>query len=109
MTTRLATQRAFTLLEVIIALTIFGLITASLYGIFFLSHRAVEKAQARSAESVTLSGMQDFFGSYIRAAYPYKIAPEIVGVFFAGEENRLSFVTATSVGMGGRGMARITV
>src|SRR5262245_37148430 len=114
----LATQIAFTLVEVMVSLAIFGLITVSLYEVFHLSHRAREKAQSRSEVSVTLSGMQDLLGTYIRSAYPYtnpvpaaaNLPPNQIGVLFSGEDERMTFVTSAPRATGGRyGLAKITL
>lgn len=102
-------QNGFTLIEVTIAITLTVLIVVTLYGAFYLSHRAVVKSQRRSEESQRLRSAGDLLASYIRSAYPYRPSREAPAIFFSGQGERLTFVSALSSGMGGRGMAEITI
>lgn len=97
----------FTLIEVIISLSLFALMTVILYGTFYLGHRAVEKGQAHFESSQSERSEVELLAGYIRSAYPYRSSVKDAAVFFDGEETRLSFVSALSSGMGGRGMAQI--
>ena len=106
---KLETQNGFTLIELTIAFTLLALILMIAYGAFYLGHRAVEKGQTRLEEDQKLRAMQDLVGTYIRSAHPYKISPHIVGIFFSGDENNLFFVSTVSIGMGGRGMSKISI
>jgi general secretion pathway protein J len=99
----------FTLIEVVLALTIFALLGTILYGAFALSHSAVAKSQASAARSQKQRSVADLLGSYIRSAYPYRSSPQEQSVFFEGASDRLAFVSAYSHGMGGRGMAKIYI
>lgn len=102
-------QAGFTLLEAAIAMTLLVLITTVLYSGFYLSHRAVESWQVHAEESQRLRSAEDFLGSYVRSAYPYRLKPRDRAVVFSGEESRLTFVSAISAGMGGRGLAKISL
>lgn len=102
-------QKGFTLIEVTIAMTLLALMVMILYGAFYLSHRAVEKAQARSEESQRVRSVGDLLAGYIRSAYPYRFSLQDPAIFFSGAENRLTFVSALSSGMGGRGMSEIII
>ena len=102
-------QNGFTLIEVAISITLLALIAVILYGAFYLSHRAVMKSQARSEESQRLRSAGDLLAGYIRSAYPYRLSREDLSIRFFGQEDSLSFVSALSSGMGGRGMAEITI
>ncbi len=102
-------QKGFTLIEVVIAMSLLVLITLILYGALYLGHRAVEKAQSRSEQSQRLRLAGELLGGYIRSAYPYHASPNDPAVFFSGEEHRLTFVSALSTGMGGRGMSEVSV
>jgi hypothetical protein len=102
-------QAGFTLLEAAIAMSLLVLITTVLYGGFYLSHRAMESWQAHAEKSQRLRSAEDFLGSYIRSAYPYRLTLRDQGVVFSGEESRLTFVSAISVGMGGRGLAKVSL
>lgn len=99
----------FTLIEVVLALSIFALIGAVLYGAFSLSHSAVAKSQASFEGNQKLRSFTDLLGSYIRSAYPYRQSAQDTTVFFDGQEDQLTFVSSISLAMGGRGMSKIRV
>jgi general secretion pathway protein J len=100
-------QRGFTLLEVILAMTIFALMGTILYGAFSLGHGAVEKSQAVFERNQRLRSTGELLGSYIRSSYPYRSSPQDAAIFFTGEERQLAFVSSFSLAMGGRGMAKV--
>ncbi|MGH7795848.1 MAG: type II secretion system protein GspJ [Candidatus Binatia bacterium] len=106
---RSADGAGFTLIEVVLALTIFALLGTILYGAFALSHSAVDKSQASAARNQKQRSVADLLGSYIRSAYPYRSSPQEQEVFFEGASDSLAFVSAYSHGMGGRGMAKIYI
>jgi general secretion pathway protein J len=97
----------FTLIEVVLALTIFALLATILYGAFALSHNALAKSQAAAARSQLQRSTADLLGSYVRSAYPYRNSPQEPTIFFEGESDSLTFISAYSHAMGGRGMAKI--
>jgi len=99
----------FTLIEVVIALTIFALMSGILYGAFALAHNAVEKTQRSATQSQKQRSVGDLVGSYLRSAFPYKASTQDLGIFFQGESDSVSFISAYSQGLGGRGMARIQI
>jgi prepilin-type N-terminal cleavage/methylation domain-containing protein len=99
----------FTLIEVVLALTIFALIAAILYGAFSLGHNAMAKSQVNSARNQKQRSIADLLGSYVRSAFPYRESPQEQTIFFDGDSQNLSFVSAYSQGMGGRGMAKIQI
>jgi prepilin-type N-terminal cleavage/methylation domain-containing protein len=99
----------FTLIEVVLALTIFALMSAILYGAFALSHSAVAKSQANATRNQKHRSAGDLVGSYIHSAFPYRESPQAAASFFVGEVDNLTFVSAYSHGMGGRGMAKIQI
>ena len=102
-------SRGFTLIEVVLALTIFALMGGILYGALSLGHSAVEKSQANSTRNQKLRSIADLLGSYVRSAFPYRETPQEQTVFFEGDSESLTFVSAYSQGMGGRGMAKIQI
>ena len=104
-----AGQPGFTLIEVVLALTIFALLGTILYGAFALSHSALAKSQASAARSQTQRSTADLLGSYIRSAHPYRSSAQDQAIFFAGESDRLAFISAYSHSMGGRGMAKVQI
>jgi general secretion pathway protein J len=99
----------FTLIEVVLALSIFALLGAIVYGAFALSHGAVTKSQNASARSQTMRSTADLLGSYLRSAYPYRSSIQDQAIFFEGESDSLSLISAYSHGMGGRGMAKVQI
>ena len=99
----------FTLIEVVLELSIFALIGAVLYGAFSLSHSAVAKSQASFEDNQKLRSFTDLLGSYVRSAYPYRQSVQDTTVFFDGQEDQLTFVSSISLAMGGRGMSKIRV
>ena len=108
-TTLLRSAVGFTLIEVVLALTIFALMGTILYGAFFLGHRALEKTQGSFEKNQKLRSFGDFLGSYIRSAYPYRTSSQDPTFYFEGEPDRLTFVSSYSLAMGGRGMAKVHV
>jgi general secretion pathway protein J len=99
----------FTLIEVVLALTIFALLATILYGAFALSHSALAKSQNGAARSQAQRATADLLGSYIRSAYPYRSSPQEQTIYFEGESDSLSFISAYSHGLGGRGIAKIQI
>src|SRR5262245_50102927 len=99
----------FTLIEVVLALTIFALMGAILYGAFSLGHSAVEKSEANATRNQKRRAITELLSNYIRSAFPYKTSAQDPTVFFRGEVDAVTFVSAYSHAMGGRGMAKIHV
>jgi general secretion pathway protein J len=99
--------KGFTLIEVILAMTIFALMGTVLYGAFSLGHSAVEKSQRSFENNQKLRAVDELLGSYIRSAYPYRSSPQDAALLFAGEEAEVTFVSSFSLAMGGRGMAKV--
>jgi general secretion pathway protein J len=99
----------FTLLEVVLAITLFAVLAAILYGAFSVGQRAMEKTEAVFDGNQRFRATVDLLGSYIRSAYPYRASPQDGAVFFTGEEARAEFVSAFSLAQGGKGMAKIRI
>lgn len=102
-------EMGFTLIEVLLALSIFALMGTILYGAFSLGHGAVAKSQVVFEKSQKLRSFGDLLGSYIRSSHPYRSSPQEQTVFYQGEESSLTFVSSFSLAMGGRGMAKIHI
>ena len=105
----IANSNGFTLIEVVLALSIFALMGAILYGAFSLSHTAVAKSDTNSTRNQKQRVIADLLGSYVRSSFPYRDSPQDQSVFFDGEIDRLTFISAYSQAMGGRGMVRISI
>jgi len=99
----------FTLIEVVLALTIFALMGAILYGALSLGQKAVERSQLSFEKNQQLRAFADLMGSYVRSSHPYRATPQDPVIFYQGEEEQLSFVSASSLALGGRGMALVRV
>jgi general secretion pathway protein J len=99
----------FTLIEVILAISIFSLIAVILYGALYLGRRAVDKGTSSTAAAQKERMLGSFLSNYVRSAFPYRASPQDPSVFFHGEESSMAFVSALSRGLGGRGMAKVTV
>jgi prepilin-type N-terminal cleavage/methylation domain-containing protein len=106
---RLRASTGFTLLEVVLALSIFALMGTILYGAFSLSHSAVAKSQASFDRNQKLRSFTDLLGSYIRSSHPYRESREDPSVFYDGQENQLTFISSLSLALGGRGMAKVQI
>lgn len=104
-----AGARGFTLIELVLALSIFALLASIVYGAFALSHGAFAKSETAAARSQALRSTADLLGSYIRSAHPYRGSAQDRAVFFEGESGHLTWISAYSHGMGGRGMAKIHI
>jgi prepilin-type N-terminal cleavage/methylation domain-containing protein len=104
-----AGSAGFTLIEVVLALTIFALMGAILYGAYSIAHSSVEKSQMNSTRNQKQRSIVDLLGSYIRSAFPYRESPQEQTIFFDGDSENLTFVSAYSQAMGGRGMAKIQI
>jgi len=102
-------QAGFTLIELSIAMTLLTLLLLIVYGAFYVGHRAVEKAQARSEVSQKLRSTEDLLAGYIRSGYPYRPSSQQPAIFFSGAADHLTFVSAVSRGMGGRGMSKVSI
>jgi general secretion pathway protein J len=102
-------QAGFTLVEVIIAMSLFALMAVILYGAFDLGHRAVEKGEAAWEKNHRVRMVNGILGDHLRSAYPYRMSARDPVVFFQGEESRLTFVSAVSLGLGGRGMSKVSL
>jgi general secretion pathway protein J len=102
-------QRGFTLIEVMLAMTLFALLGTILYGAISLGHGAVEKVQVSSEKNQALRSAVDLLGTYVRSSYPYRRSLQDQSVLYTGEETEVSFISAVSLTMGGRGLAKIRV
>src|SRR5215467_4685162 len=103
----IAKPSGFTLLEVMLALTLFALLGTILYGAIALGQGAVEKSRGTFEKNQELRSSVDLVGGYVRSSYPYRASQQDPSFFYRGEETELSFISSFSLAMGGRGMAKI--
>lgn len=102
-------QRGFTLIEVMLAFALLGLMLLILYSSFALGSRAEERVRARIRANEKIRSVEGLLAGYIRSAYPYRSSQRGVGVVFSGKEDELSFISALSVLSGERGLANVTL
>jgi prepilin-type N-terminal cleavage/methylation domain-containing protein len=106
---RSTSEIGFTLIEVVLALSIFALIGMILYGAFSLGNNALTKSQASFDNNQRLRSLGDLLGSYIRSSYPYRASAQDQTIFYQGEGDSLTFISSFSLSLGGRGMAKIHI
>ncbi|HWP57289.1 MAG TPA: prepilin-type N-terminal cleavage/methylation domain-containing protein [Candidatus Acidoferrales bacterium] len=102
-------RSGFTLIEVILAITIFSLIALILYSATYLSRRAAAKAALAAEAGQRERMLGSFVGGYFRSAFSYRSSPQDQAIFFYGEQTRVTFISALSRGLGGRGLAKVTL
>jgi prepilin-type N-terminal cleavage/methylation domain-containing protein len=102
-------ERGFTLLEVVLAFTLFAVLAVILYSAFFVGHRAMERAEVAFDANQKFRSALDLLGSYVRSSLPYRSSPQDPEIFYAGEDNQVEFVSAFSLTYGGRGLAKIRI
>jgi hypothetical protein len=82
---------------------------AILYGALALGQKAVERSQVSFEKNQQMRAFADLMGSYVRSSHPYRAGPQDPAIYYQGEEQQLSFVSASSLALGGRGMALVRV
>ena len=102
-------QQGFTLIEVVLAFTLLALMLLILYSSFALGSRAEERVAVRIDANEKIRTVEGLLAGYIRSAYPYRQATGQAGIVFAGEEEKLNFISAVSALSGERGLASITI
>jgi general secretion pathway protein J len=114
MTTRLHPPRrpgeaGFTLLEMVMALVIFGMIAAVVYSAFYFGHRAVTSGERAADENQRMRLAEEMLGRQVRSAVYYfaKYDEEEIA-FFLGAADGMSFVTSAPQSRGGTGLVAVT-
>lgn len=99
----------FTLLEVMLSLVIFSMLTAGVYSAFVVGHRAVLKGERAADENQRMRVAEDVLAREIRSAVPYNAVHKEEKVpYFVGHPDGLAFVTAAPQARGGTGLAAVT-
>jgi general secretion pathway protein J len=99
----------FTLLEVILALVIFSLLTVMVYSAFFIGHRAVIKGERDADLNQRMRVADDVLSRQVRSTVVYFARHEDeVFPYFVGRPDGLSFVSAAPQSRGGTGLALVT-
>jgi general secretion pathway protein J len=94
------TKRGFTLIEVVITLTILGLICLIIFGAFRLGLSAWERGESVKDEYQKVRIVSQLITQQVKSAVPYKIKPqEAEGDYlaFEGDARSLRFVSALPI------------
>ena len=99
----------FTLLEMILALVIFGMIAAIVYSAFYFGHRAITSGERAADQNQRMRLVEEILGRQIRSTVYYfaKHDDEQVA-YFLGAADGMSFVTSAPQSRGGTGLAVVT-
>jgi type II secretion system protein J len=99
----------FTLLEVILSLMIFSMLTLMVYSAFFIGHRAVLKGERDADQNQRMRVAEDILGREVRSAVSYQARhDDDTPLFFLGHGDGMTFVTAAPQARGGTGLAVVT-
>ena len=95
-------QQGFTLLELLIALTLLGLILVLLFGGLRLGVRSWDASQKQVDSLNSVRSLENFLRREMSVAYPYRWkAGPTRRVAFLGERDKLSFVAQLPSRVGG--------
>lgn len=100
--------RGFTLIEVVLAMTLLGLIAGVVYGIFYFGVTVGERGEVAVASAQRLRLASDILIRQIKSvvAYPARNGDDEVYPYFYGSSKSMAFVTATAQS-GGGGLGRV--
>lgn len=89
----LAVARGFTLVELLVALTLLGLIAAVMFGSLRLAGRSWDGGEAKAAEVAEMRQTQQFLRTQITSALPKRMLKAVdVPLLFAGTADELRYV-----------------
>lgn len=87
--------RGFTLLELLLSLTIFSVVAVIVYATLSFCSRAVESGETRSTENQRARAVLALISRQLKSAYPLSLQAEgETFVYFFGESDGVSFVSA---------------
>jgi general secretion pathway protein J len=99
----------FTLIEMVLALVIFGMIAATVYAAFYFGHRAVASGERAADENQRMRLVEEILGRQLRSAVYYFARHDDDQVpYFLGASDAVSFVTSAPQSRGGTGLAVVT-
>jgi general secretion pathway protein J len=102
-------EAGFTLLEMVLALVIFGMIAAIVYGAFFFGHRAVTSGERAADENQRMRLAEEMMGRQVRSAVYYCAKHDDEDIpFFLGAADGMTFVTSAPQSRGGTGLVAVT-
>jgi general secretion pathway protein J len=100
--------RGFTLLELVISLTIVALVTVMIYTTLMLGARAADRGETRSLENQRARAATSLIARHLKSAYPLLLqGKEGTFVYFFGEPSELSFISGAGRPEAG-GLEKIT-
>jgi prepilin-type N-terminal cleavage/methylation domain-containing protein len=101
-------RRGFTLIEVVLGMSMLALIASICYGAFHLGIRAVERGEVAVVTAQRLRVASDVLIRQVKSivAYPACNAEEEVYPYFVGTATSMTFITATGL-EGGGGLTRV--
>jgi general secretion pathway protein J len=103
-------QQGFTLLELLIALTLLGFILVLLFGGLRLGVRSWDASQKQVDSLNSVRSLESFLRREMSVAYPYRWkAGPTRRVAFLGERDKLSFVAQLPSRVGGGGLYVISI
>lgn len=94
---KLLSQRGFTLLELVISLTIVALIVLAVNASLNIGLQAADKGQGRGAENQRARAALSLISRQLKSAYPLALQTEKgIAVYFTGGRDELNFVATTA-------------
>ncbi len=103
-------QKGFTLVELLVALSVSALLISLVYGVVVIGQRSVHSVGARAAESEQMRIGWQFIDAAITRAQPVNDPQDDDNpTGFVGDEQRLSFIADQPAYLGPGGLTRITL
>lgn len=107
---RAADARGFTLLELMIALTLLGVMLTMVYSVFATALAAIPRGEEVAARSARMRAATSLLARQVRSiiSFPVEGEDESTPCYFWGNRYSFEFVTATPQHNGGEGLAKVT-
>ncbi|MDR1529783.1 MAG: prepilin-type N-terminal cleavage/methylation domain-containing protein [Burkholderiales bacterium] len=87
--------RGFTLLEVLVALTLLVVLSGTLLGVFGLADKSREAGETRADDASSMRVTQDFLRAHLENAHPLRLREEKeFPLIFSGDEKEMMYVSA---------------
>jgi general secretion pathway protein J len=102
-------QNGFTLVEILVAISVSALLISLVYGVVVLGQRSVHSVNSHANDSEHMRIGWQFIDAAIARAQPFTDTSNVDAVGFIGRENRLSFHADQPAFLGPGGMTRITL
>jgi general secretion pathway protein J len=107
---RVASSSGFTLLELMISLTLLGVMLAMVYSVFATALAAVPRGEDVAARSARMRAATSLLARQVRSiiSFPLEGEEESTPCYFWGNGYSFQFITATPQHNGGEGLAEVT-